>query len=77
MENTRTLLATLLDLLSAPALGEYHHANRGETSGLGGAHCCHGQLCFPRCCLAWEKCLGALGGRGMGKDGIWEEKLVL
>lgn len=66
LQRIKRLLDNLLDLLSVPAMGEFHHANRGRTLGLEEPHYCHGRLCFPRCCLAWERCFGSLGGSGMG-----------
>lgn len=68
LQRMKRLLDNLLDLLSAPAMGEYHCADRGRTLGLEEHHYCHSHLCLPRCCLAWDRCFGGLGGMGGGWD---------
>ena len=70
LQRIKRLLDDLLDLLSALAVGDFHRANRGRALGLEEPHYCHGQISFPRCCLAQGRCFGGLGGSGMG--GGWD-----
>lgn len=77
LHRIKRILDNLLDLSSAPARGEFHCANREKMLGLEESCYFHGHLCFPRHCLAWERCSGSLELVLWGEDGMWNAETLL
>lgn len=75
LQRAKRLLDNVLDLLSALAMGELHRAKREGTLGLEEPHYCHGHLCFPRYCLAQERCFGV--SEVWREDGVWSAETLL